>query len=70
MLIKKVFNWNDERYDKLLCNDDGDFKNGVKAFGIGALEGFIDAAAVVGAVVIAKDTIESTIWVIKKIAGK
>lgn len=69
-MIKKILNWNDRRYDELLCNDDSDFKRDAKAFGIGALEGFIDAAALIGTVVVAKDAIETTVWVIKKLAKK
>ena len=57
MLIKKLLNWNDRKFDGLLDNDDNDFVTYSKAFGCGALEGFIDAAAIVGAVVIIKDTI-------------
>jgi hypothetical protein len=65
-MIKKILNWNDRRFIDLLDNDDSNLKNGAKAFGIGALEGFIDAAAVVGAVVIIKDTV----YLIKNIVKK
>ena len=65
-MVKRILNWNDRRYDELLDSDDRDFVAGVKAFGIGAVEGFIDGAVIIGAAVIAKDLI----WCIKHIVKK
>lgn len=65
-MIKKILKWNDRRFDELLDKDDNDLVLGAKAFGIGALEGFINAAAIIGAVVLAKDTV----YLIKKIVKK
>ena len=66
MLIKKVLNWKDKKYDELLDSNDSDFVCGAKAFGIGALEGFIDSAVIIGAFVIVKDAV----WLVKNIGKK
>lgn len=56
-MVRNILDWNDKKFDEAVKSEDSDGKLYAKAFGHGALEGIIDAAAVVGICGIAKGII-------------
>lgn len=64
-MVKEILKWRDKKFDELVEKDDEKI-DCAKAFGLGAVEGIIDAAVVVGAFAIVKGGIEF----IKEIAKK
>lgn len=64
MLAKMVVNWEDKKMDKIL--QDKSKLAYIKAIGVGAVEGFIDAAIILGSVELIKTYGEAIMRVTKK----
>lgn len=65
-MTKKILKWTDEKLEEIYESDEVGGKELAKAFGVGAIEGFIDGLVINGAILFAAGVVNIVKNAVKK----